>query len=105
MPAPEQVKIIQKLTILISYSTYQIANCKYQQIKMEIPINIKNEKRFGTLTFALDKGLYIINTKFEDTQIRKLGKLITLVSFLIIILLIFNNLIKHVIKNIIKLFP
>ena len=91
--------------LYLSENTYYFPGWKVYTNGKEIPINIKNKKRFGTLTFALDKGLYIINTKFEDTQIRKLGKLITLVSFLIIILLIFNNLIKHVIKNIIKLFP
>lgn len=66
--------------LYLSENTYYFPGWKVYANGKEIPINIKNEKRFGTLTFTLDKELYIINTKFEDTQIRKIGKIISLIS-------------------------
>lgn len=48
----------------------------------KVPINYENNERFGRLTFSLPKGLYNIRASFEDTPIRKTGKIISLVSLL-----------------------
>lgn len=78
--------------LYLSENTYYFPGWKIYANEKEIPINIKDKKRFGTLTFSLESGLYILNAKFQDTQARKIGKLISLISFFITILLIFPTL-------------
>lgn len=50
-----------------------------------ITVDIKNPRKFGTLTFNLPKGLYFVEAKFENTPIRIIGDYISLSTVLIII--------------------
>jgi hypothetical protein len=67
----------------LSENTYYFPGWKVYVNNEVIPVNIQNKKRFGTLTFSLRKGLYLVDAQFEDTPIRKTGKFISLVSLFI----------------------
>jgi 4-amino-4-deoxy-L-arabinose transferase-like glycosyltransferase len=78
--------------IQISENTYYFPGWKVYINKKEIPINIQNPKSFGTLTFNLKKGLYLVNASFEDTYIVKVGKYISFGTiFLILASILFNS--------------
>src|SRR5258708_37533653 len=57
--------------MLLSENTYFFPGWKVYLNGVATQIDIQNKKRFGTLTFPLKKGLYLINAKFEDTPVRK----------------------------------
>jgi hypothetical protein len=52
----------------------------------EIPINYENKNGFGLITFQLKKGLYKVDVLFTDTPIRKVGKYVSLLSLIALVL-------------------
>ncbi len=74
-----------------SENTFYFPGWKVYANGKEIPINIKNEKSFGTLTFSLKKGHYKIRATFEDTEIRTIAKYISTLTLLFLLLLVLRN--------------
>jgi len=68
----------------LSENTYYFPGWKIYANAKQLPLNITNKKSFGTLTFSVPRGSYIIDAKFEDTDVRKFGKFISIVSFLVL---------------------
>jgi hypothetical protein len=60
----------------------------------QIQINHKNTTVPGILTFSLPKGLYLIEVKYKNTNIRNLGDFISISTLTIIILLILFSFFK-----------
>lgn len=86
-------------TVNLSENTYYFPGWKVFVNGKEIQTSIKNKKRFGTMTFSIKPGLYLIEAKFTETPIRKMGRYISIVSLIIVIVLLFigvsNRLRKH----------
>ncbi len=61
-----------------------------------IHLNIENPLKFGAISFNLKPGLYIIEAKFENTNIINIGNLTSFLSFIILISLFFSS--KYIIK-------
>jgi hypothetical protein len=74
-----------------SENTFYFPGWKIYANGNQIPIDIKNKQAFGTLTFTLKRGMYNVKASFEDTQIRKLGKLISGFSLIIFLLILFKG--------------
>jgi hypothetical protein len=66
----------------LSENTYYFPGWKIYANAKQLPLDIVDKKNFGTLTFSVPKGTYVVEAKFEDTDIRKLGKFISAFSFL-----------------------
>ena len=76
----------------LSENTYYFPGWKIYANAKQLSINITNKKSFGTLTFSIPKGSYVIDAKFEDTDIRKFGKFISIISFLVLATALFVRL-------------
>ncbi len=70
----------------LSENTYYFTGWKIYVNGKQTPINIRNSKHFGTLTFNLTKGLYDIKAEFQDTPERKIAKIISAMTFIITII-------------------
>jgi hypothetical protein len=61
----------------------------------EIPINYKRKDYPGIITFALDKGLHKVELRFDDTPVRILGKWVSGITALMILLYFFSRILKR----------
>lgn len=75
----------------LSESTYYFPGWTVQANNKQLALDIQNPERFGTLTFSLPKGSYVIDVKFEDTNIRRAGKYISFLSILILTVALLNK--------------
>lgn len=57
----------------------------------QIPVNYQNSKYPGVIIFKLKKGIHDITVVFEDTLVRRTGKIISLATLLSILFFIFLN--------------
>lgn len=51
----------------------------------------KEEFCFGLISFDINKGTHTIMTKLKDTPVRSIGNVITIISFIILMFLLFKN--------------
>lgn len=69
----------------IRENTFYFPGWKVIANEKEIPINYEDKNNFGLITFKLRKGLYKVNIIFTDTPIRKIGKYISIMSLMILL--------------------
>jgi hypothetical protein len=75
----------------LSENTYYFPGWKVYVNGAITPVNIQNKNHFGTLTFSLKKGLYLVEAKFEDTPVRKIGTYLSLFSLFLLALISFKR--------------
>lgn len=79
-PIDHRYKVQADTDLLLSENTYYFPGWSIYVNDMKVPVDIENPLRFGTNVFNLKKGSYEIQLKFEDTPIRSLGKIVSLLS-------------------------
>ena len=78
-------------SLMLSENTYYFPGWKIYVNNKLTSVDVQNTKSFGTQVFTLKRGIYLVIAKFEDTPVRTFGKIITLTTILIIVLLLLGN--------------
>lgn len=80
---------------IIKENTFYYPGWKVIANNEEVPIIINNPNYPGVITFKLNKGIYNVKVIFEDTKVRKYSKLVSLFTFIILIIyFIYSNIFK-----------
>jgi hypothetical protein len=70
--------------LLLSENTYYFPGWRIYANGEGVPVIHDNSLKFGTNVFNLKRGSYKIRVVFEDTRVRKLGKVLSLLSLSIL---------------------
>lgn len=79
-PTKHRYQVRADTNLFLSENTYYFPGWTVYANGVKIPLMLENPERFGTLVFGLDKGSYEVIAEFEDTNIRNIGKLISVTS-------------------------
>lgn len=87
---------------LVDY-TYYFPGWRVYIDGQKVPIEFQDVNYRGVITYKVPKGKHQVFLRFEDTLIRLLGNIISLVSIVLFILLIFFEKRKHLLKKYFKI--
>jgi hypothetical protein len=94
-PIDHQYIVYANTNVDLSENTYYFPGWKIYVDGKTTNIDIKNPKKFGTLTFNLPQGLHTIEAKFEDSPTRAIADYISLFSLIVIALIICSPIMKR----------
>lgn len=73
---------------ILTVNTYDFPGWEVSLDKQKVFINDYN--KFKLITFSVPAGMHEITVQFKDTPVRKIGNLLTMISFLILLILSFK---------------
>jgi len=85
-PADHEYLINAKTNVLIKENTLYFPNWNLFVNNSLYPIDIKNPKDVGAVTFKLYPGIYKVELKFQNTKLRAISQNITILSLSVIII-------------------
>ena len=71
-------------TVRIKDNTLYFPSWKVYANGNELPIQFQDPSQRGLITFTLEKGIYDVDVKFEDTKLRVLSNLISLIALFLL---------------------
>lgn len=77
---------VQTSEALVQFPVMDFPGWTLYQNRSRIPIKYDNDNDFGLITTRLERGHHLIQAFFEDTLIRKIANLLTIVSSLAIVI-------------------